>query len=204
MNKWITSKQFRQKYNITPQHFYELKKHNKIETKPYIGRQVLVKDVLDETNTDNNNSVAIYARVSTNKQIKDLENQIDYLTKYAVSNGYKVEYVFKDIASGINENRKGLNDLLNLVFNNQISKIIISHKDRLTRFGFDYFKNICEYFGTEIEIVNLESDKSFKEELSEDLIAIIQQFSMKFHGKIKRNCKLLEEKLIESENSLDK
>ena len=72
MNKWITSKQFRQKYNITPQHFYELKKHNKIETKPYIGRQVLVKDVLDKINTDNNNSVAKYARVSTNKQTKDL------------------------------------------------------------------------------------------------------------------------------------
>ena len=204
MNKWITSKQFRQKYNITPQHFYELKKHNKIETKPYIGRQVLVKDVLDETNTDNNNSIAIYARVSSNKQIKDLENQIDYLTKYAVSNGYKVNYTFKDIASGMNENRKGLNDLLNLVFNNKISKIIISHKDRLTRFGFDYFKNICEYFGTEIEVVNLESDKLFQDELTEDLITIIHQFSMKFHGKRKNNCKLLEEKLIESENSLDK
>lgn len=204
MNKWITSKQFRQKYNITPQHFYELKKHNKIETKPYIGRQVLVKDVLDETNTDNNNSVAIYARVLSNKQTKDLENQIDYLTKYAVSNGYKVNYTFKDIASGMNENRKGLNDLLNLVFNNQISKIIISRKDRLTRFGFDYFKNICEYFGTEIEVVNLESDKSFQEELSADLIAIIHQFSMKFYGKRKNNCKLLEEKLIECENSLDK
>ena len=203
MNKWITSKQFRQKYNITSQHLYELKKHNKIETKPYIGRQVLVKDVLDEINTDNN-SVAIYARVSSNKQIKDLENQIDYLTKYAVSNGYKVDYTFKDIASGMNENRKGLNDLLNLVFNNKISKIIISHKDRLTRFGFDYFKNICEYFGTEIEVVNLESDNSFQEELSEDLIAIVRQFSMKFYGKRKTNCKLLEEKLIESENGLDK
>ena len=203
MDKWITSKQFRQKYNITPQHFYELKKHNKIETKPYIGRQVLVKDILDETNTDNN-SVAIYARVSTNKQTKDLENQIEYLTKYAVSNGYKVNYTFKDIASGMNENRKGLNDLLNLVFNNKISKIIISHKDRLIRFGFDYFKNICEYFGTEIEVVNLESDKTFQEELSEDLIAIIHQFSMKFYGKRKSNCKLLEEKLIENKNSLDK
>ena len=104
----------------------------------------------------------------------------------------------------MNENRKGLNDLLNLVFNNQISKIIISHKDILTRFGFDYFKNICEYFGTEIEVVNLESDKSFQEELAEDIIAIIHHFSMKFYGKLKSNCKLLEEKLIESENKLDK
>ena len=155
MDKWITSKQFRQKYNITPQHFYELKKHNKIETKPYIGKQVLVKDVLDETT---NNKTAIYARVSTNKQLKDLENQIEYLSKFAISNGYIVDYTFKDIVSGMNENRKGLNDLLKLVFDNQINKIIISHKDRLTRFGFDYFKNICEHFGVEIIVVNLEND----------------------------------------------
>lgn len=201
MDKWITSKQFRQKYNITPQHFYELKKYNKIETKPYIGRQVLVKDILVE---NDNNSIAIYARVSSNKQINDLENQIDYLTKYAVSNGYKVNYTFKDIASGINENRKGLNDLLNLVFKQQIHKIIISHKERFTRFGFDYFKNICDYFGTEIEVVNLESDKSFQDELYEDLIATIHQFSMKFYGKRRNNCKLIEEKLIENKNSLDK
>lgn len=104
----------------------------------------------------------------------------------------------------MNENRKGLNDLLNLVFNNKISKIIISHKDRLTRFGFDYFKNICEYFGTEIEVVNLKSDKSFQEELSEVLITIIHHFSMKLYGKRKNNCKLLEDKLIEMENSLEK
>lgn len=201
MDKWITSKQFRQKYNITPQHFYELKKHNKIETKPYIGKQVLVKDVLDETT---NNKTAIYARVSTNKQLKDLENQIEYLSKFAISNGYIVDYTFKDIVSGMNENRKGLNDLLKLVFDNQINKIIISHKDRLTRFGFDYFKNICEHFGVEIIVVNLENDKIFQEELTEDLIAIIDNVSMKFNSEMKNNCEQLKEKLIEYKNNLDK
>ena len=201
MDKWITSKQFRQKYNITPQHFYELKKHNKIETKPYIGKQVLVKDVLDETT---NNKTAIYARVSTNKQLKDLENQIEYLSKFAISNGYIVDYTFKDIVSGMNENRKGLNDLLKLVFDNQINKIIISHKDRLTRFGFNYFKNICEHFGVEIIVVNLENDKIFQDELTEDLIAIIDNFLMKFYGKRKNNCKQLKEKLIEYENNSNK
>lgn len=201
MDKWITSKQFRQKYNITPQHFYELKKHNKIETKPYIGSQVLVKDILNETT---NNKTAIYARVSTNKQLKDLENQIEYLNKFVISNGYVVDYTFKDIASGMNENRKGLNDLLKLVFDNQINKIIISHRDRLARFGFDYFENICEQFGVEIIVVNLENDKTFQEELTEDLIAIIDNVSMKFNSEMKNNCEQLKEKLIEYKNNLDK
>lgn len=201
MDKWITSKQFRQKYNITPQHFYELKKHNKIETKPYIGSQVLVKDILNETT---NNKTAIYARVSTNKQLKDLENQIEYLNKFVISNGYVVDYTFKDIASGMNENRKGLNDLLKLVFDNQINKIIISHRDRLVRFGFDYFENICEQFGVEIIVVNLENDKTFQEELTEDLIAIIDNVSMKFNSEMKNNCEQLKEKLIEYKNNLDK
>lgn len=201
MDKWITSKQFRQKYNITPQHFYELKKHNKIETKPYIGSQVLVKDVLSE---NSNNKTAIYARVSTNKQLKDLENQIEYLSKFAISNGYIVDYTFKDIVSGMNENRKGLNDLLKLVFDNQINKIIISHRDRLTRFGFDYFKNICKQFGVEIIVVNLESDKTFQEELTENLIAILDKFSMKLSDEMRNSCEQLKEKLIEYENNLNK
>lgn len=201
MDKWITSKQFRQKYNITPQHFYELKKHNKIETKPYIGSQVLVKDVLSE---NSNNKTAIYARVSTNKQLKDLENQIEYLSKFAISNGYIIDYTFKDIASGMNENRKGLNGLLKLVFDNQINKIIISHRDRLTRFGFDYFKNICKQFGVEIIVVNLESDKTFQEELTENLIAILDKFSMKLSDEMKNSCEQLKEKLIEYENNLNK
>lgn len=98
--------------------------------------------------------------------------------------------IFSDIASGMNENRKGLNSMLSLVFNKEISKIVISHKDRLSRFG--YLENICEKFGVKIEIVNLEDDKNFQDELSEDLIAIIHHFSMKFYGKRKNNCKSLE------------
>lgn len=100
--------------------------------------------------------------------------------------------IFSDIASGMNENRKGLNSMLSLVFNKEISKIVISHKDRLSRFGFGYLENICEKFGVKIEIVNLEDDKNFQDELSEDLIAIIHHFSMKFYGKRKNNCKSLE------------
>ena len=183
---WLTSKEFRKKYNISPQHLYALKKAGKIETKPSIGSSYLVKDSCDCK------SVCIYGRVSTPKQKKDLENQIRLIREYCISNGENPEYVFSDIGSGMNESRKGLNEMLNLVIENKISKIFISHKDRLTRFGFGYIESICNRFGTTIEIINLDDDKSFQEELSEDLIAIIHHFSMRFYGKRRNKIKEIE------------
>lgn len=183
---WLTSKEFRKKYNISSQQLYALKKASKIETKPSIGSSYLVKDSCECK------SVCIYGRVSTPKQKKGLENQIRLIREYCISNGENPEYVFSDIGSGMNESRKGLNEMLNLVIENKISKIFISHKDRLARFGFGYIENICNRFGTTIEIINLDDEKSFQEELSEDLIAIIHYFSMKFYGRRRNKIKEIE------------
>ena len=200
---WLTSKQFREKYNISPQYLYALKKNGKVKTKPYIGSQVLILDPESEKETDSK-SVCIYARVSTAKQKNDLNNQVDFLRKYLVSNGINPGNVYTDIASGMNEDRKGLNEMMNDIINGKISKVVISHKDRLTRFGFGYLKSIFSKYNVEIEIVNLEDDKSFQEELSEDLIAIIHHFSMKFYGKRKNRCKSLEENAILLSSDEDK
>lgn len=99
------------------------------------------------------------------------------LKQYAVSRGYKPK-IYTDIGSGLNQ-------VITDVINGNIPKVIISHKDRLTRFGFGYSKSFFELFGTEIEVINLEDDKLFQEELTEDLIVIIHHFSMKFYGKLK-------------------
>lgn len=200
---WITGKEFRKKYNISCQYFYLLKKQNKIKTKPYVGSQVLVWDENFKEET-NQREICIYARVSTTKQKKDLENQIDFLKKYAISNGYNPKHIFSDIASGMNEDRPGLQKMVDLIVNKQISKVIISHKDRLTRFGFGYLESMFKKFDTEIDIINLEDDKSFQEELSEDLIAIIHHFSMKFYGKRRNISKKLEQNAILLETSEDK
>lgn len=197
---WLTSKQFRNKYKISSQQLYQLKKSGKIETKPYIGNSYLVKDI----NSPDIQNIAIYARVSTPKQKKDLENQIDFLKKYCVMNGDNPVFIFSDIGSGMNESRKGLSDMLDKVIEGTLSKIVISHKDRLTRFGFSYIENICNRYGTEIEIVNLDDDKSFQDELTEDLIAIIHHFSMRFYGKRKNSCKQLEESVKNFRNNEDK
>lgn len=128
--------------------------------------------------------IAIYGRVSATSQKEDLDGQLELLKTYCFSKGIKPQYIISDIASGLNENRKGFNDLMNLVFDRKISKIFITYKDRLSRFGFDYFKNIFGKFGVEIEILdeNPETNKSVENELTEDLISIIHHYSMKIYS----------------------
>jgi len=86
------------------------------------------------------------------------------------------------ICSSHEEARKEFNDLLKLVFEYKINKIFISYKDRLTRFGYNYFETIFTYFGTKIEIVNLTKEEDFQTELTQDLISIIHHFSMKMYS----------------------
>lgn len=132
---------------------------------------------------DDERSDAIYARVSTAKQKDDLERQIDHLKIFAVDHNPKNLIVKSDIGSGLNDNRKELNQLINLVQNDKINRIFIMYKDRLTRFGFNYIKQICDFHNTEIVIVpNEENDKSLSEELADDIIAMIHSTSDKLYG----------------------
>lgn len=132
---------------------------------------------------DDERSDVIYARVSTRKQKDDLERQINHLKIFAVDHNPKNLIVKSDIGSGLNDNRKELNQLINLVQNNKINRIFIMYKDRLTRFGFNYIKQICDFHNTEIIIVsNEENDKSLSEELAEDIISVIQSSSDRLQG----------------------
>ena len=132
---------------------------------------------------DDERSDVIYARVPTGKQKDDLARQINHLKIFAVDHNPKNLIVKSDIGSGLNDNRKELNQLLNLVQNDKINRIFIMYKDRLTRFGFNYIKQICDFHNTEIIIVsNEENDKSLQEELAEDIIAMIHSSSDKLYG----------------------
>ncbi len=126
-------------------------------------------------------SIVIYARVSTNKQKDDLQKQIDFLRQYANAKGYIVDEVITDIDSGLNYNRKKWNYLLNKIQEKRISKIIISYKDRFVRFGYDWFDNFIKRFGCELEVVNNEVT-SPNEEIIQDLISIIAEFSNRING----------------------
>ena len=179
---WLSSIEYQKRYNISPQLFYLWRTTGKLQTKELVKNHHLVW--VEDEPSNNPRVDAVYGRVLTSKQKQDLSNQIDVLKKYVISNGSNPK-VFSDIGSGMNEKRPGLISLMNEIVQNKISKVVISHKDRLTRFGFGYLETIFKMYNTEIEIINLEDDKSFQEELTEDLIAIIHHFSMKFYGKRK-------------------
>lgn len=123
----------------------------------------------------------IYARVSTRNQKDDLQNQIAFLRQYCNAKGWIVDDCIEDYGSGLNYDRKKWNGLLNDVMDNKIKNIIIAHKDRFVRFGFDWFESLCDRFDTTVTVVNNET-LSPQEELVQDIISILQVFSCKLYG----------------------
>lgn len=117
-----------------------------------------------------------YARVSSNNQKDDLKNQKDFILSKE-----KCDELYTDIGSGLNYKRKNFNKILDLVAENKVDKIIITYKDRFIRFGFEWFENYCEKYGTKIVVLN-EEEKSYQQELVEDLISIIHVFSCRIYG----------------------
>lgn len=124
----------------------------------------------------------IYARVSSSDQKSDLERQILYLTQYCSAKGYRVIDVLSDIASGLKTNRRGLLKLFNYVVNRQVDVVVVTYKDRLTRFGFEYLEYFFKQFGVKIEVVYGEEPKDAYQELVEDLLAIVTSFAGKLYG----------------------
>ena len=158
-----------------------------------------IDSVLNNSDMNDNRLNVIYARVSNTKQHNDLLNQIELVKSYCITNGIKISKVYQDIASGMNENRKDFNILINDVISGKIKNIYISFKDRLTRFGFDYFKNLFQKYNVNIIILDEleESNKTFQDELTEDLISIIHHFSMKLYSNRRKKLKEIE-KILEN------
>jgi len=125
----------------------------------------------------------IYARVSTNKQKKFLETQIDVLNAYCNTNNIKINTIYKEISSGTDLDRTQFSLLMNLVFQYKIKNIYVTYKDRLTRLSFKTIEQIFKKFGTTIVVINDKEDKSTEEELFDDLLNIIHHFSTKLYSK---------------------
>ncbi len=145
--------------------------------------------------------IVIYARVSTRNQKDDLQNQVDFLKQFCNAKGMIVNQCIEDFGSGLNYNRKKWNKLLDDVMGNKIKTIVITNKDRFIRFGYDWFEKFCEKFNTKIIIVNNET-LSPKEELVQDMIAILHMFSCRLYGlrKYKNQIKEDEEIVKELQN----
>ncbi|QTB29297.1 IS607 family transposase [Lysinibacillus sphaericus] len=130
-----------------------------------------------------------YCRVSSKKQQADLERQVQNMKTYLLAQGKPFKIV-TDIGSGINYKKKGLNEVIDLVMDKKVSKIVVLYKDRLVRFGYELIKNICDKNNVSIEIID-HNEKSEQEEVVEDLVQIITVFSCKLQGKRSKKTKEL-------------
>ncbi|MCW9134083.1 IS607 family transposase [Bacillus paramycoides] len=135
----------------------------------------------------------IYTRVSNRGQKDGLENQIEFLKTFANARGMIVDEVIKDIGSGLNYNRKQWNKLIEDCTDGNVSTIIIAHRDRFIRFGYEWFEKFLGKLGVEIIVVNNEK-LSPQEELVQDLISIIHVFSCRIYGLRKYKKKMSEDK----------
>jgi putative resolvase len=124
----------------------------------------------------------IYARVSSADQKSDLERQIQYLMQYCSSKGYRVVDVLSDIASGLKTDRRGLLKLFDYVVNRQVDVVVVTYRDRLTRFGFEYLERFFKQYGVRIEVAFGEEPRDAYQELVEDLIEIVTSFAGKLYG----------------------
>lgn len=129
----------------------------------------------------------IYARVSTYKQKPDLENQINMLKQFCFSNGYCVNKVFSDIASGISfEKRKDFFAMLDEVISGKVERVVITYKDRLSRVGFELFSHLFQKYNCEIVVMSeIGSEKLDSEEVFEEIVSLLHCYSMKMYSKRK-------------------
>lgn len=151
----------------------------------------------------NLNRVTIgYCRVSSHKQKDDLERQIENVRTYLIAKGQPFE-IISDIGSGINYKKKGLKELIKLITQNKVEKVVVLYKDRLLRFGFELVEYIASLYNCEIEIMD-NTEKSEQQELVEDLVQIITVFSCKLQGKRAGKARKLVKELIEEGDENDK
>lgn len=122
-----------------------------------------------------------YARVSSHDQKQDLIRQVALLEKYCAANGWTYE-VIQDLGSGMNYNKSGLKQLLNDIIMGNIGRLVLSHKDRLLRFGSELIFTLCELHQVEVVIINQGEKPSFEEELAQDVLEIITVFSARLYG----------------------
>ena len=156
----------------------------------YYSTEQLKQFNLNQTKTDK--MVIGYCRVSTPSQKEDLQTKISNVKSYMYANGYKFE-IIQDIGSGVDYKKKGLQDLIKKINNQEISKVVILYKDRLAQFGYELIEYLCEINHVEIEIID-NTEQSKEQELTDDLIQIITVFANRLYGqRSKKTKKLIDE-----------
>lgn len=137
-----------------------------------------------------------YCRVSSSDQKEDLKRQVGYVSSFCIAKGYSFK-IIEDIGSGLNYNKKGLKELIRMIQNNEVDRIVINYKDRLIRFGFELLEQMCQHHEVEIEVINHTEDKTYEEEMVEDILSVITVFSARLYGSRSQKQKKLISKVQE-------
>ena len=135
-----------------------------------------------------------YARVLSSDQKEDLERQHAVLEAFCNKNGWQTE-IIRDLGSGMNYNKQGLRRLLELMVRGQMSRLVITHKDRLLRFGAEIIFRLCELKGIEVVIINKGEQPSFEEELTRDVMETMTVFCAKLYGRRSHKSKKMAEEI---------
>jgi putative resolvase len=180
MSNFVSRKIVLETLNIHYNTLQNLVKRKEIEYVK-IGRKRsynLNKYIRDNNIQINKKENICYCRVSSKKQSEDLERQMDYMRDL-----YPNYRIISDIGSGLNFNRKGLIEIINMAINNKIENLIIAYKDRLARFGYELIEYIIKnYSNGKIIIINNREETTPLEEVSKDIIAIMNIYVAKVNG----------------------
>ena len=144
-----------------------------------------------------NREVVLYGRVSNLKQKDSLQKQIETLKAYAACNGFIINNVYSDVASGLSFDRKEFKRLLIDVINHKVKAIIITHKDRFTRVSFDMWKELFEYFNCNIIVIN--NDEDDDNGLFADIISLLHYLSMRINSKHRKKKLQLVKEVLEND-----
>jgi len=123
----------------------------------------------------------VYCRVSSSNQRSDLQSQCNAMEQFCVARGLAVDELLTDIGSGLNYRRKNFLRLCELVERDEIGTLVVAHKDRLVRFGFEWFEHLCQRHGTQLLVANAQS-LSPEAEMTQDLLSIVHCFSSRLYG----------------------
>jgi putative resolvase len=191
MSKLLTIKQASEYLNVSQDTLRKWDKSGKLNSLTTSGghRRYLQEDLdnfigIINNKSEDSNIVAIYSRVSSHeqKQKGDLDRQSQRLSEYCAKKKYNVGYIIKDIGSGLSDTRVGFIKLSNLVINKKINKVIIEHRDRLTRFQYNFIEMMYKSYG--VEIIHVEkNDVTQEEDLVTDIISLMASFSGKIYGR---------------------
>lgn len=153
---------------------------------------IIVPDEIFNKKENETGKTVIYARVSSPERRKtDLEYQTKRMSDFCISNGWKIDRVIKEVGSGLNDSRPKLMELFEGKRN--IQRIVVEHKDRLTRFGFNYLLALAKARG--IEIIVADKTENRKDDLMMDFVSVVTSFCARMYGQ--RRGKAKKKKVLE-------